>query len=96
MKRSTPIALAMLLAACAGADDDMIAPPPAMACDAEAAALFVGERATAVTGQAIRAASGAEIFEWVPPDSAVTMDYRAERVRVYYDRQKTIAQISCG
>ncbi|WP_284126622.1 I78 family peptidase inhibitor [Parerythrobacter aestuarii] len=72
------------------------APEAEASCVAEAAQRYVGKRATKAIGDAIIAATGASIFQWVPPDTAVTMDYRPERVRISYDRAMTITSIRCG
>ncbi len=57
---------------------------------------YLGQRATTEIGTAIRTRTGAGIFQWVPPETAVTMDYRQDRVRVSYDRAMTITKVSCG
>ncbi|MBU1253053.1 MAG: peptidase inhibitor I78 [Alphaproteobacteria bacterium] len=57
---------------------------------------FIGQRATAAIGTEIRQRTGADVFQWVAPDTAVTMDYRPDRVRVSYDRAMAITEISCG
>ena len=65
-------------------------------CSAEAAKEFVGQTASGETGAAIHRATRAAIFQWVPPDTAVTMDYRKDRVRVSYDRAMVITAVRCG
>lgn len=65
-------------------------------CDAAQAAGYVGQTATAELGGEIRQATGATTFQWVPEGSAVTMDFRPDRVRVTYDRQMTVTKITCG
>lgn len=69
---------------------------PGGTCEADSAQQYVGKQASAAVGNSIIAATGAEIFQWVPPDTAVTMDYRPNRVRVSYDRTMTISSILCG
>ena len=90
----------LLLAACATAqpaqDEDIAARPPADTCRAEAGQRFVGQRASTETGAAILQATGARTLRWVPPDTAVTMDYRPDRVTISYDRDYLIEQVSCG
>jgi len=96
----------LLLAACATAqpagEGEAIAvrPPtsdnPADTCRAEPGQRFTGQRASAETGAAILQATGARTLRWVPPDTAVTMDYRADRVTVRYERDYRITQVSCG
>jgi hypothetical protein len=40
--------------------------------------------------------TGAKVLRWVPPRTAVTMDFRADRLTVSYDDNMTIDRISCG
>lgn len=65
-------------------------------CDAAPAQRYIGQQASQATGQAILEKTGSHVFQWVPPDSAVTMDYRPDRVRVSYDREMTITTVRCG
>ncbi|WP_428684704.1 I78 family peptidase inhibitor [Sphingopyxis sp.] len=72
-------------------------PPPAeMTCNAEAAASFVGQTASIDAGSAIAKATGARTLRWGPPRSAMTMDYRQDRVNVMYDDAYKITQVTCG
>ena len=65
-------------------------------CNAEPGQLFVGQKADAASGLAIRQATGADELRWVPPRTAVTMDFREGRVTVSYDDAMTITAVSCG
>ena len=65
-------------------------------CNADSAQQFIGRYADKATGEAIVAATGARMFQWVGPGMAVTMDYRPDRVRVSYDEQYSITSIRCG
>ena len=65
-------------------------------CTAEPAQRFVGQKADVANGQAIQRATGAELFRWAPPRSALTMDFREERVTVAYDDAMNITMITCG
>ena len=65
-------------------------------CVAVAAQQFIGQKASQEVGEKIMIATNAQIFQWVPPDSAVTMDYRPDRVRVSYESDMTITSIRCG
>jgi hypothetical protein len=100
-KRALAGSLAALAAGCAttpqtpGVPADRM-PGDGATCSADGTEEFVGQRATTETGTAIRTRTGAEIFQWVPEGSAVTMDYRENRVRVSYDRAMTITTIACG
>jgi hypothetical protein len=65
-------------------------------CNAEPGQLFVGQKADAASGLAIRQATGADELRWVPPRTAVTMDFREGRVTVSYDDAMTITAVTCG
>lgn len=96
-KLTLAASLAALIAGCATTPQTPGAPVSGGGlCSAEGTEEFVGQRATTETGTAIRALTGAEIFQWVPEGSAVTMDYRENRVRVSYDRNMAITTIACG
>ena len=88
---------ALALSACTTAP----APPPEMgapegaACDADAGQAFVGQKADAQTGSQLLSATGARQLRWVPPRTAVTMDFRPDRLTVSYDDDMVITQVSC-
>lgn len=65
-------------------------------CKADALASFAGQKATAEVGAAMMNASGARTLRWVPPRTAVTMDFRADRLTVSYDDAMVIERASCG
>jgi len=73
-------------------------PAPGMdgQCDNDALGGFTGQKATAEVGAAMLKASGATVIRWVPPGSAVTMDFRADRLTVSYDAAMVITRASCG
>lgn len=96
----TGLGLSAALGACATAAEqggEPLRPPPeAESCTSAPGQAFIGKRASAATGSDILAATGADVLRWAPPDSALTMDYRADRVTVHYDRQMVITRVSCG
>jgi len=69
---------------------------PAGECTADVAQDMIGQRATAELGTELLRRTGARNLRWVPPRSAVTMDYRADRLTVGYDDAYSIVRISCG
>jgi len=72
-------------------------PPEAeMTCKADAVQSYVGQGVTPELGAAILKASGARSLRWGPPRSAMTMDYRVDRVNVMYDDASKITQVTCG
>lgn len=65
-------------------------------CKADKTQQFVGQKATTDVGNAILRATGAGQLRWGPPRSAMTMDFRPDRVTVSYDDSMTIDRVSCG
>lgn len=86
---------ACALAACATvpADGDGAAQDT---CRAQPGQAFIGQRATAETGRAIMAATRSTRIRWVPPRTAVTMEYAFGRVTVSYDDDSRITAVSCS
>jgi hypothetical protein len=64
-------------------------------CNAEAAQRLIGSKATGEVGAELMRLTGATSLRWVPPRTAVTMDFRADRLTVSYDDELTIERISC-
>lgn len=97
--RLLAIAAALPLAACMGGEapvESTPPPPTEMTCNADAAQSYVGQTATGAVGAAILKATGARTLRWGPPRSAMTMDYRQDRVNIMYDDAYKITQVSCG
>ncbi len=69
---------------------------PAGACDAGMVQDHVGHRATAEAGATLLELTGARTLRWVPPRTAVTMDFRPDRLTVSYDDDMIIERITCG
>ena len=65
-------------------------------CNADDVERFVGMEATQEVGAEIQAATGAELFRWASPTTALTMDYREDRVTVHYGSDNRIVRIACG
>ena len=65
-------------------------------CNAEPGQLFVGQKADAASGLAIRQATGADTLRWAPPRSAMTMEFKEGRVTVAYDDAMTVTAVTCG
>lgn len=99
--RILAIAAVLPLAACASSETPVESTPipPAeaeMTCKADAVQSYVGQTATPDLGGAILKAAGARTLRWGPPRSAMTMDYRVDRVNVMYDDAYKITQVTCG
>ena len=90
-----------LLAACAAN-----APPPQQTtvhgetpghkCETAGTEQFAGQPGTSATGAAIMRSSHAAVLRWAPPGVMLTMDYREDRVTIWLDPARKIAQIKCG
>jgi hypothetical protein len=65
-------------------------------CKAEPGQSFVGQRATGEVGAQLLRLTGAKQLRWGPPRTAMTMDFRADRLTVSYDDAMTITRVSCG
>ena len=93
------LAIAALLAGCAATTPPANDAPPAHdikgTCQREAGQRFVGQKATDALGRAMLAATGATILRWVPPRTAVTMDFNPSRLTVSYDDDSIITRVSC-
>ena len=66
------------------------------ACNSKAVQSHVGKRFTAALAEQMRKEAGAALLRTGPKDGAVTMDYRVERLNVFYDEAMLIAVVSCG
>ncbi|TCD04834.1 hypothetical protein EYB45_04615 [Erythrobacteraceae bacterium CFH 75059] len=65
-------------------------------CDAQPAQGHIGQTATAELGTRILQLTRSRTLRWAPPNSALTMDYRMDRVTVSYDERLRINRITCG
>jgi len=65
-------------------------------CDASELQSHIGHKATAKSGAVLLELSGARVLRWVPPRTAITMDYRVDRLTVSYDDDLVIMRITCG
>ena len=68
----------------------------AAACNSKAVEHYIGKRFTAVLAEQMRKEAGASVVRTGPKDGAVTMDYIAARLNVFYDDEMLIAVVSCG
>jgi len=84
------------LAGCAATTNAPPPPAPAGTCDAGPAQGLLGRQAGAATGAELLRLTGAKVLRWVPPRTAVTMDFRPDRLTVSYDDTMTIDRIACG
>jgi hypothetical protein len=52
-------------------------------------------KASEAVGREMLSATGATILRWVPPRTAVTMDFNPNRLTVSYDDAYLITRVSC-
>jgi len=91
--------LSMGLLACAPVPPaDEAGPNSALegSCDGQAGQGFLRQTVSADLGQRVLSATGARQLRWVPPRSAVTMDFRPDRLSVEYDDDRIVTRVSCG
>ncbi len=90
--------LAFSLAGCAGmtARPDASAAMSVATCQAEGAQSMIGQTANAALGSQLLRETGASTLRWVPPRSAMTMDFRPDRLTVGYDDDYHVMTINCG
>ena len=91
--RAAPLFL--LLSACAVIPTEAT-PPPASACNADAAAALVGRNGDADLGAEALRLTGARRLRWIRPGDMVTMDYSAERLNVHLDAAGKVERLACG
>jgi len=93
-------AAAAALSACTASGSDTppesTPPPQEKLCNAEAGQAFVGRKATGEIGQELMKATGARTLRWVPPRTAVTADFRPDRLTVSYSDDMVIDRVSCS
>lgn len=65
-------------------------------CKSDGLETLIGQRATSEIGADALTKSGARTLRWIPPNSAVTMDFRQDRLNIEYDEKMVITRISCG
>lgn len=65
-------------------------------CDAKELQVLVGEQANDNTGKLALKKSNAKVLRWIPPNSAVTLDFRQDRLNISYDDEMQIQRVSCG
>ncbi len=65
-------------------------------CDASRAQSLVGREASSDLGAEALRMSGASAIRWIVPGSAVTMDYREDRLNIELNSRNAVAGLRCG
>ncbi|WP_415182866.1 I78 family peptidase inhibitor [Phaeovulum sp.] len=89
MRGCVAIALGLLLAACQ--PESPVSTPAPDTCGADVLQTLVGQPAKVL--ETMRFAAPVRIIR---PDTAVTMDYRADRLNIVIDRSERIARVHCS
>lgn len=91
------IGLAILpLAACAAVAAQESPVVGAGECRNEGLERFTGEPATAEVAAEMMRVSGARALQWIAQGTMVTMEFRADRLRVNLDASNRIERARCG
>lgn len=87
-----------LLAACAPSPmtDEPAMPAASGHCDAAPVQRLIGQRLTDDIAALALSLSGARHLRIAAPDSALTMDYREDRLTIAHDRNQIIERLTCG
>jgi hypothetical protein len=107
MMAQTAIATAtVFLAACSTAQAPAPQPPadsppvqgtaPEHKCDPANIQQFVGKTKSEALEQEMLKVSGASTVRWAPFGTAVTMEYRFDRLTVFLDANNRVERISCS
>lgn len=92
-------ALMMVVTGCAGvppAEAEEVPVHGAGKCDASKAQQLVGKvRSKALGADALRR-TGARTLRWIAPGTAVTMDFREDRLNIKLDGRNKVVAITCG
>ena len=78
--------------------DDATAQDPAAIhkCDSSNIQQFVGQERSAELEQKMLQVSGASLVRWAPFGTAITMEFRADRLTVFLDEANKVSRISCS
>lgn len=90
-----PLAATLLSTACAATPPIANAPGSNGQCKAGPAQAFIGQTATAEVVKRAQTAAGADVVQVLPPDAVVTMEFRADRLRLIVDEKNTITSAAC-
>ncbi|MHA6719306.1 I78 family peptidase inhibitor [Sphingomonas sp. RS6] len=70
--------------------------PPGIQCNANPVLALKGKPRSAATEAEALQRSGAKRVRWIEPGSAVTMDFRPDRLNLSLDETGTITDARCG
>jgi hypothetical protein len=96
--RNVAILVPVLIAACstAPAQTPVHGETPGHTCIADGIEQFIGQTRSDKAAKEIKRVSHAAVLRWAPPETMLTMDYRADRVTVWLDTASKITKLRCG
>ena len=94
--RGLVLATAVLALAGCGGGKRPARPSDPASCDVTRLKVLVGRPASAVAAAEALQLSGARTIRWVAPGTAVTMDYRPDRLNVQLTGSKKVKRFTCG
>ena len=92
----------LALSACATPTAESAATPPVdaeetvMTCDAGKGQWALGQLADEALVAKVKADTGSDRYRVIPPGTAVTMDYREDRVNIDVDADNRVTAVRCG
>jgi hypothetical protein len=69
---------------------------PGYRCSDEGLDSFVGRQASQEVGSELLRLSGARTLRWLPKGTITTMEYRADRLKVWLAADNKIERVNCG
>jgi hypothetical protein len=69
---------------------------PGHTCNSANLQQFVGQAESADLESRMLQVSGAATVRWVPPGTAVTMEFRSDRLTAFLDAQNKVERLSCS
>ncbi|MES2137475.1 MAG: I78 family peptidase inhibitor [Pseudomonadota bacterium] len=97
MRKASLLAPA-LLSACSTAPAAPIihGETPGHICQSAGTEQFIGQSPSSAVGAAIMRVTHAAVLRWGAPGTMLTMDFRSDRVTVWYGPDNKITKINCG
>lgn len=96
MTRVAFLVPALLLSACASVAAQEAPVTTTGECRNEGLDRFVGQPASEAAGAEMQKVSGAKELQWIEHDTMVTMEFRADRLRVQLGPDRKIVSARCG
>jgi len=91
------LAGALALGACATAQPMPVhGGTPGATCDGSNLQQFIGRQASSELGAEMLRVSGAALLRWVPHGTAITMEFRPDRLTVFLDAANRVERPSCS